>query len=574
MRKLVAGDGFGGFFLLGGVAIAVTVGMTIAVRVAVAAGWGDAYRLYGVGEVGWDSLGDVAYRADLDYRRLGLLEYQLFVDGADLGLFFVGFLAARTIFFRGGLRNVVFEVADTRGVFGVDVQGVLVGVEIDLLALGVDLVFAVRLIPLGDGRVLVHVLDDFAPAHAGVVRAEGDFTLLRGVGNDAHLGAAEVVVKEILEPHTGDEEEVPRILTALNGGVKLTIRRSAAGFLFGILGERPSLVELLEKIVEGQTLGPLEGLVILEERQSHHEIGEGLTSRRIGDGGNVADELLGVKEARNRRPFLGFFVDHDRGAHAAIGVAAARKRSPLGIRSVDEVRESGKGGDERDREPVAGRLHFADLTADVLRKMRKGVALAEAALRGNVFVAASEGNRLEADERNFLGIFHRELHDGADLVVVNVVYDGDDQHDFDAGFVHVFDGAKLHVKEVADLTMAIGVVADAVELQVGVAHAGFKSFLAEFLALGELDAVGGRLDAVVANLAGMGDGLKEIRAHSRLAAGELNGHLAARLDAQCVVENFLNFVPAQLVDIAYLVGVHEAGIAHHVAAVGEVDREH
>ena len=41
-----------------------------------------------------------------------------------------------------------------------------------------------------------------------------------------------------------------------------------------------------------------------------------------------------------------------------------------------------------------------------------------------------------------------------------------------------------------------------------------------------------------------------------------------------VVEDFLNFFPAQLVDVADLVGVHEAGIAHHVAAVGQVDGEH
>ncbi len=98
----------------------------------------------------------------------------------------------------------------------------------------------------------------------------------------------------------------------------------------------------------------------------------------------------------------------------------------------------------------------------------------------------------------------------ADLVVVDVVDDGDDQDDFDAGFVHVLDGAELDVKEIADLAVAVGVVADAVELQVGVAHACFKGLLAEFLALGELDAVGGGLDAVVADLAGVRDGVEEV----------------------------------------------------------------
>src|SRR6266478_2940865 len=267
-------------------------------------------------------------------------------------------------------------------------------------------------------------------------------------------------------------------------------------------------------------------------------------------------------------------VDHDRGADAAIGVAAAGERAPLGIRAMDEIGKASKGGDERDGEPVASRLYLADLAADVLRKMRKGVALAQAAFRSNVLVASGEGNWLEADEGDLLGIFHREFDDGADLVVVDVVDDGHHQHDFDAGFVHVLDGAQLHVKQVADLAMSVGVVADAIELQVRVAHAGFKSLLGELLALGEFDAVGGGLHAVVANLAGVSDGFEEVRAHGRLAAGELHGHLASRLDAQGVIQDFLYFVPAEFMDIANLVGVHEAGVAHHVATVGEVDGEH
>src|SRR5216684_5559859 len=128
-RLLVAGDGFGGFFFLGGVAVASTVGVAVAIGMAipvtVAAGRGDGYGLAGVGEVGWDGFGDVLDRADLDYRGLGLLEDQLFVDGADFGLFLVGLLAASAIFFRGGQWNVVLEVADTRRVFGVNLERML-----------------------------------------------------------------------------------------------------------------------------------------------------------------------------------------------------------------------------------------------------------------------------------------------------------------------------------------------------------------------------------------------------------------------------------------------------------------
>src|SRR5579859_7531255 len=542
---------------------------------AVAIGRGDPDRLIGVGEVCRNGLGDVGNRANLHDRRLGLLQNQFFVDGADPSLLFESHLAADAVLLGSGQRNVVLQVANACRIIGINDQRVLVGAEVDALALGVNLVFPVVLVPLGHGRVLVHVFDDVAPAHTGVVRAEADFALLRAVRNDAHFGAAEVVVEKILEPHAGDEEEVPRVLgAALHGIFVGALRGSLAVLAGGTLRQRPGLVKLLEEVPKLQTLRPLERVIVLQERHGHHEVGEALAASGVGDGGDVRGKLLRVQEARNRRPFLGFLVDHQRGAHAAVRVAAAGERTPLGFVALDHVGKAGKGADEGDGEPVAGRLNLANLIADVLRKMRKGVTLAEAALRGDVLVAAGKRNRLEADERNFLGVFHREFHDGADLVVVHVVDDGHDQHDFNARFVQVFDAAQLDVEQVADLAVAVGVVADAVELQVGVAQSGFERLLCEFLALGEFDAVGGRLNGVISNLAGVADGVEEMRAHGRLAAGELHGHLAARLDFHRVVQNFYDFVPAQFVDVANLVGVHEAGIAHHVAAVGEVDGEH
>ena len=85
----------------------------------------------------------------------------------------------------------------------------------NLLAAGEDFVTAVLFVPLGQRGGHVHLLDDVAPAHAGVVSAEADFAFLRGVRDDALLGAAEVVVEQILEPHAGDEEEVPAIRATL-----------------------------------------------------------------------------------------------------------------------------------------------------------------------------------------------------------------------------------------------------------------------------------------------------------------------------------------------------------------------
>ena len=178
------------------------------------------------------------------------------------------------------------------------------------------------------------------------------------------------------------------------------------------------------------------------------------------------------------------------------------------------------------------------------------------------------------EERNLLRIIEREAHDRADLLVVDAVDDGDDRNDVDAVAPQIFDGAQLHVEQVADGAVRIGGVADAIELQVGVAQAGFGGLLAELRALGEFDAVGRGLHAVVADFAGVADRVQEVGRQGRLATGELHRHLAARLDGDGVVEQRLDVFPAQLVHEADLVGVHEARIAHHVAAVGEVDGQH
>ena len=132
-------------------------------------------------------------------------------------------------------------------------------VHAHLLAAGEDLVAAVLLVPLGERGRHVHLLDDVAPAHAGVVRAEADLAFLRGVGNDALLGAAEVVVEQILEPHAGDEEEVPAILAALldvlHGAVALDAAVVLAG---GVEG----LVHLLHHVGDLEVGGRLERIVV------------------------------------------------------------------------------------------------------------------------------------------------------------------------------------------------------------------------------------------------------------------------------------------------------------------------
>src|SRR4028118_2351083 len=119
----------------------------------------------------------------------------------------------------------------------------------------------VLFVPLGNRRVLVHLLDDVAPTYPRVIGAETDLALLRAVRDDAHLRAAEVVVEQVLEPHAGDEEEIPAVvaagLEALLGAVPLVLA-------VGLTGQAERLVELLEQLVEREVRWRLVRVVVLE----------------------------------------------------------------------------------------------------------------------------------------------------------------------------------------------------------------------------------------------------------------------------------------------------------------------
>ena len=123
--------------------------------------------------------------------------------------------------------------------------------------------------------------------------------------------------------------------------------------------------------------------------------------------------------------------------------------------------------------------------------------------------------------------------------------------------------------------MAVGVrlVARAVELQVDHVEPGLLRLEGELGLEGEAQAVGRRLDELVADLLRVRAGLEEEGRERGLASRVLHDHLPAGLERDRVVEDLLDLVEGQLVDVADLVRVHEAGVAHHVAAVGEVHGE-
>src|SRR5437588_12394097 len=82
---------------------------------------------------------------------------------------------------------------------------------------GVALVLFVPFFEVGS---LVHVLDDLTPTNAGVISAEGNLAFLSAVGNHAHLGAAEVVIEKVLEPHAFNTKHAPIVTRSILAGAR------------------------------------------------------------------------------------------------------------------------------------------------------------------------------------------------------------------------------------------------------------------------------------------------------------------------------------------------------------------
>ena len=141
----------------------------------------------------------------------------------------------------------------------------------------------------------------------GVVGAEADLTFLRGVGDDALLGAAEVGVEEILEPHAGDEQEIPAI-----GAADVNVGLGAVAFDGAVVlaGGAEGLIHLLDHVSDLEVGGCLEGIVVADQRQDEADRGEELAAGCVVDLGEVLGYLTDFEEGRNWRCFLGLLVDH------------------------------------------------------------------------------------------------------------------------------------------------------------------------------------------------------------------------------------------------------------------------
>ena len=133
----------------------------------------------------------------------------------------------------------------------------------------------------------------------------------------------------------------------------------------------------------------------------------------------------------------------------------------------------------------------------------------------------------------------------------------------------------LHVEEVRDVAVGVRLVRGPVELEVDHVEPGLLRLEGELGLEGEAQAVGRGLDRACSRPSSR-------RRRPRGSAGESVGSPPEYCTTICrrglnEIESsriFLHLVERQLVDVADLVRVHEAGVAHHVAAVGEVHGQH
>src|ERR1035437_9119802 len=121
--------------------------------------------------------------------------------------------------------------------------------------------------------------------------------------------------------------------------------------------------------------------------------------------------------------------------------------------------------------------------------------------------------------------------------------------------------------------MGVRLVPDPLEPKGREPQPGLVRRLRELRLLREPDAVRGALDREVADLFRGTRRLDEEGRDRGLASRGLHVKLAAGLDGDGVVDDFPYVLEGKLVDVTALVRVHEARVAHHVAAVREIDRE-
>ena len=114
------------------------------------------------------------------------------------------------------------------------------------------------------------------------------------------------------------------LLDVLHGAVALDAAVVLAG---GVEG----LVHLLQHVGDLEVGGRLERIVVAQQREAEADDREPLAAGCVVYLGQILGNLVHVEEGGDGSGFLGFLVDHQRHADAAVGVASAGELAPLGL---------------------------------------------------------------------------------------------------------------------------------------------------------------------------------------------------------------------------------------------------
>ena len=128
------------------------------------------------------------------------------------------------------------------------------------------------------------------------------------------------------------------------------------------------LVHLLHHVADLEVRRRLHRIVVAHQSEADANHRQELSASRIVDLGHVARQTVSVEEGGDGNSFLGFLVDHQRHADAAVRVASAGELAPLVVRPVNIVRPVRKSAHKADREPVADRLAQPRLVLHIMRQ--------------------------------------------------------------------------------------------------------------------------------------------------------------------------------------------------------------
>src|ERR1700716_1693239 len=191
---------------------------------------------------------------------------------------------------------------------------------------------------------------------------------------------------------------------------------------------------------------------MLQERQSHHYVRGPLAARRVCDFAHVLDQAGDAEKLRHRSHFSGFLINHHSGADTTVRMTTAGHLAPLCIWSMHQIGKVGKGAHQRQRKPITSWFGNPNLILNIVRQVRKRVALLQTTLFRDFFIATREGNRLEGKKCNLFGVVECKPYYRTDLIVINSVDQRGDENDLDSGLMQVVNCPEFYVKKISDLT--------------------------------------------------------------------------------------------------------------------------